>query len=305
MARTYFTSPDYTRANAFDAIVQLSSRQLPDYYSKFTCKEKTDNIQVILGTQGGFGSAPPMIDGDNFTVRDFTTPYKRAYDIIKRGFAFAYTTLASQSDPFGLLKRRGTLMVKSIKLAMDYDAAEFLNLATNAAVTTPDGVVLASASHLYSAGTFSNILTSNPVLSYNSMSLARQAQALFINHEGDPDPRMGPYNLLVPPALEFVAKEIVKSTDRPDTADRAKNVVADPETIKIVVSPFFTSTTAWALVQASEDDNPLCMFERRGLETNVFNGLGLNDAYTYSVNAVWVKAPKDARGFVYSSGAGS
>lgn len=300
--RTYSTSPLYTRQNAFDGIVRLSSRRITPIWNRFVRVEKTSNIKYIAGTQSGFGAAPVVLDGDNYTTQDFATPFRREYDIVKYGFMFPVTTLAEGSDPYKLIQQRTPLMLKSINTAVEFDMAEFVNLATSA-VTCPDGVVLASASHLRLGGTFSNILTGNPVLSYNAVSLAKQAMTRFVNHEGEPDPRMGPYNLIVPPELEFIAKEIEQSPDRPDTADRAKNVVSSQ--INVIVNPYLTSTTAWALVQASEEDNPLLMALRRDVENNVADWRGINDSWMYSINKVWAKLPKDARGFVYSSGAGS
>lgn len=68
-----------------------------------------------------------------------------------------------------------------------------------------------------------------------------------------------PKILLVPPALEFTARELVESQYDPDTGNNSVNTI-QTRSLEIIVDPFLTSTTAWFLIG---DDNPIITFLRR------------------------------------------
>ena len=90
---------------------------------------------------------------------------------------------------------------------------------------TPDGLALFSASHsspVNPAYTFSNALSANPVLSREAIVNARVKGATFkdpagINRPIDYD------TLIISPALEDLAEQLIYSPDMPTTANRAIN----------------------------------------------------------------------------------
>ncbi len=55
-----------------------------------------------------------------------------------------------------------------------------------------------------------------------------------------------PNRMLVPPDLEFDAKEILNSTNRPDTANRVENVTKGM--LSLIVDPYLDDTDAWFLL---------------------------------------------------------
>lgn len=68
-----------------------------------------------------------------------------------------------------------------------------------------------------------------------------------------------PKILLVPPALEFIARELLDSDYDPDSGNNAINTITTRK-LELIVDPFLTSTTAWFLIG---DENPLILFMRR------------------------------------------
>ena len=68
-----------------------------------------------------------------------------------------------------------------------------------------------------------------------------------------------PKTLLVPPALEFTARELLNSTYTPEDANNSINALQS-RGLTLLVDPFLTSSTAWFLIG---DENPIITFMRR------------------------------------------
>jgi hypothetical protein len=92
--------------------------------------------------------------------------------------------------------------------------------------------------------------------------------------------------LVVPPEEEWNAMEIVKSADRPDTANRATNVVRN--VLEVFVYDYLTDINNW-MIGPDQKYNRLKMFNRRELTISTYTD---NDSETN-----WVQAA-----FAYSQG---
>lgn len=68
-----------------------------------------------------------------------------------------------------------------------------------------------------------------------------------------------PAVLLVPPTLEFTARELIHSQYDPETGNNAINSIQS-RGLTLLVDPFLTSTTAWFILG---DNNPIVTFIRR------------------------------------------
>jgi hypothetical protein len=77
-----------------------------------------------------------------------------------------------------------------------------------------------------------------------------------------------PEKVLCPPDLKHVAVELLKSQDRPDTANRAVNTFY-MQNYSLAVSPFLTSTTAW-FAAANKSSHQLRWYERVSPETKTW-----------------------------------
>lgn len=77
----------------------------------------------------------------------------------------------------------------------------------------------------------------------------RTALAGFRRYRDDRNKRIPavsfPNRIVVPPELEWDAREILQSTNRPDTANRVENVTPS---LSIVVDPYLDDTDAWFLL---------------------------------------------------------
>lgn len=262
--------------------------------------------------EADFSIAPSIGQSQPLPIEDFETPYFKDYTPIKRALTAANSTETIQSDLYGVVKRTGVKLYRSVEKAFEVEAAAFMNLATatDSASTGPDGVALASASHPYINGTTSNIITSNPVLSQAALETARTMLMAQLSHKGDPMMFTGPFDLFVPPALQSIAERAVGARNygvagvNTGTALGNDPNVMDASMVRVIVNPYFTNTTAWYLRSRNEDDHGLRLITRRMPTTRVWDDEATDSVRT-SVTGIICRAIQDWRGLVYSSGAGS
>ena len=125
--------------------------------------------------------------------------------------------------------------------------------------TAGDAVAIFSASHIrLGGGLWSNLVATPSSLAATSLRAAIQQM------ENTTDDRqrvqiVKPTTLLVPPALEWTARELLNSAYDPESAQNAVNPI-QTRNLKLIVDPYLTSSTAWFLLA---DKNPVICFQRR------------------------------------------
>jgi len=128
-----------------------------------------------------------------------------------------------------------------------------------------DGVPLFSASHplLKVGGNQSNLLTVAADLAYDSVQAAMIQMENMVDDNGM-FRRITPDMLIVSPTSRFIANEILKSSDRPDTANRATNTIqyAENGMPTPIIWPFLTSPKAWFLL--SKQSGLVWYWRRKG-----------------------------------------
>jgi phage major head subunit gpT-like protein len=125
--------------------------------------------------------------------------------------------------------------------------------------TAGDAVAIFSSSHTrLGGGTWSNDAAVPASLSVTSLRSAIQA---LENTTTDRSLQqvIKPSKLLVPPALEWTARELLNSAYDPETGNNSINPL-QTRNLQLVVDPFLTSSTAWFLIA---DQNPIICFMRR------------------------------------------
>lgn len=125
----------------------------------------------------------------------------------------------------------------------------------------PDGLPLCNNAHPRSPEDLtvqSNI--GNSPLDVDSLEETRIAMMNWTDDRGKRMLRV-PNLLVVPPSLEMKAKEIVMSTDRPDTADRATNVRKGAYQVEVL--PLMNDSNDWFLIDSQQAKLFLKWFERR------------------------------------------
>lgn len=284
-----------------DAIVKLYHADRKVFYPSFTKTRSTNNYFDRISTEGNFAALSAVAEGANFPDIDYRNPFTMDITPVKYGGIFGVSSEAMETDKTGAIARKSVKLLEAADKIKEQLCADIHNLATSTSLATPDGVAFASASHLYNGGTFSNIVTSNPALSVTALETA--VQEIMYNQKddaGDPIQFMGPYILLVPPALAGLANRLVSAMKYPTTNNNDDNW-AGSMISKVVVNPYFTSTTAWSLL-AMGSKNPFVLLERRGVKIDAEESFR-QDGMEYRVSEIFARYAEDPRGFAYSAGA--
>lgn len=263
-----------------------------------------------LGSVSALPIATAVERGSSIPEVNLVRPFLRDYTARWYSLKWGLEKVAFASDVTKTLATGQDALMKSVYDAMDAESAGVLNLATDTSASSLslDGLPFASAAHLRLSGTWSNILTANPVLSMAALEAAKVALLQ------QPDYNDGFMNfpdkfvLYVPPALYPVALRVVNATGYMGTSTtgvaKAESInTMGPGQVRIVTSPFFSSAIAWMVMIDDPKYMNAGLLIRQAPEANSWTENNYA-AFYHSVSAYFTAYRGDGRGMVYSSGAG-
>ena len=161
-------------------------------------------------------------------------------------------------------------LANSFNQFKEINAANVLNNATTYDPTIGgDGVALASASHPYDGGTWSNTFTTQLDLNESSLIQAcLNVRANFVDEAGLKIMARAE-KLVIPVALTAVAERLLKTELRPGTANNDVNaVISMPGGVKeYVINDYLTSQYSWFL---KTNIDGLVMMQRIPFETDMW-----------------------------------
>jgi len=251
-------------------VVSLGQKKAPSLWSAYVREETTTFQREIISSISEFGYAPEVNEGTPMELNDLTSPFTMYVTPVLRGLGFAITELAKYTDSYGKISKAGMELMKSLTATREYNAANLLNLGTSSPASggtnTLDAVALFSASHpLDGASVASN--TAAGALANSTFEAGVQYASTVKTHKGKPDMYGGQLLLIVPPALEMVARRLAGADMYPGTNYNDPNPAGTR--VRPVVNPYLTSTTTWFLVPASQDYNPLTRMTSLPLSSDV------------------------------------
>jgi hypothetical protein len=195
----------------------------------------------------GFGLAPIKAQGGSVSYDSETQGFTTRYTHV--AYALGYIVTREERDDClyeQVSRRRAQANAFSMRQTKEIDAANVYNRATTSGYTGGDGVVLLSASHTSTAGTWSNILSTSADLSEASLEDLLIQIMTATNDKGLKIALM-PQSLHIHPNEWYNANRILKSALQNDSANNATNVLkltnALPKGIKM--NHYFTDTDAW------------------------------------------------------------
>ena len=243
------------------------------YILIFNEETSARQFEVSLGIEA-FGLVPHKPEGKGIQYDDPIQGYSKTFIHTTYGLGYRITREAYEDDQYKILGPRMSKMLgKSCAVTKEILAAALFN--NGFGDIGPDGVSLFNSGHpLEGGGAYGNRPTTTAALSQTSLQAAltsyRQTvdgRGLLIN--------LRPRYLVVPPQLEFYARELVGSALKPDSANN--NINAIMGSLDIIVWDYLTSPTAWFLVADKEDHN-LRWFNRRPLSFKDTDDFDTDDA---------------------------
>lgn len=214
----------------------------------------------------GFGVAPQVPEGTNFTYDAGGVLYIQRYVYQVYGLAFALTkVLVEDGDHIQIGTTYAKHLAQSMIETKETLCANVLNRAFNASYPGGDGVSLVSTSHPIIGGTASNQLTTPAALSQTSLEQILIQVRQAIDSRGKKI-RLNPMSLVCSPSNVFQAEVLLKSVLRTGAANNDINPVKSMGLLSKGQANLarLTSTTAWWVQNQCEDGLKLVM--RRRLE---------------------------------------
>ncbi len=212
--------------------------------------EKADEKDSSIS---GFGLAQATAEGAPVDYEDPVQGYDTTYSHIKYTKGFRITREMYDDDLYGIMRKRPAALGKSMRRTAEKLAADVFNNAFSTSYLGADGKPLISTTHPRSDGgaTQSNASSTGVTLSETNLETGRIAMKKQLDEKGQIID-LGADTLLVPVELEKQAHLIVDSTMRSGTADNDMNFYKG--SLNIVPWQYLTSTTAWFLIDKSENE---------------------------------------------------
>ena len=280
-----------------DMTVKLYQETAKLFYPLFTKSRSTNNSFDRISTAGTFQALSVVGEGTSFPDMDYRNPFVMDVTPLKYGGIFSVSSEAMETDKTGEIGRKTMKLLRAADKAIETLCADIHNLATSTSMTTPDGLALASASHLIDGAVASNIVTSSPALSATALATAVQELMTQPDDSGDPMYFTGPYKLLVHPSNADLAHRLVEAQKYPTTNNNDPNW-AGQMIDGVVVNPYFTNANKWSLL-SSGSDNPFVLLKRRGVRVSTDEDFR-KDGMDTRVDVIFTRYPEDWRGFIFS-----
>jgi phage major head subunit gpT-like protein len=249
-------------------------------YEKFLNVESSDKAYEDAIHFAGLPPMPEKTENSPVAYFDLIQGGTKRYVNLTYGMGVRYSLELSQDDLYGVIKKSPEAIVRGAMFTKEMVATNVLNLGFSS-TTTDDGVSLfnnqhpllggvaatnvlpGSANVISAAGTYPNRPAVDADLSFTSLQL------MINQFERMPDSRGLPIScrpacLVIPPELQFVAKELLGSAGQPYTGDNQINSLLDIG-LKFTINNFLTSASAWFVV-ADKSQHRLRMFERQNME---------------------------------------
>jgi len=231
------------------------------YPDVFNIKKSNRKFEQVV-SYVPFGDTKTKEEGDPYVMDLLKQGNTKNFQHTENGLGFEVTQTAIEDDVESILNRAGDWLAFSARYTEEGKAANPFNNGFTTE-TTPDGVSLFNATHaLKGGGTAKNTLSTAADLSATSLTQAlidlQTDQKDEAGHLANP---VNDWILYIPPALEFLAHRLIKSTGLPGSADNDVNPISR-RSIRIVVNPRLTDTDAWFLVAANKGNHALTFYRR-------------------------------------------
>jgi phage major head subunit gpT-like protein len=239
----------------------------PTIYDKVSTVKNSKRAYEESAYYGGLGLMTEKPEGENISYDDFIQGPTKRWTHKTYGLGVRITEEAIEDCLYDSVPTEMTDMVKELgrvgKETLEVLVNDMYNSGVSTA-TTPrlagDGVAVFSASHLLlNGGTWSNLASASAAIGTTSMQTALAAFENTVDDRGLQQVLVPKY-LMVPPAIEGKARELLQSTYTPGDANNSINWIKASRGLELVVNPYLTSTTAWYLIA---EQNPIITFMRR------------------------------------------
>lgn len=219
---------------------QLGKRNWDPIYPKLfnmgTSDRKFEKASILTN----LGYLVEKASGAAFTYEDLKGGFDRTQTHKTYALGVEISQESLEDDLHDLLKQAPRVLGQSVKHSMERDAAAIFNNAFAAGTTYGDGQPLLDTDHPRLDGSdMANKPSSNTDLTATALIAGIQNLRESLDHKGLPQ-FLKPKYLLVAPAFEQIATELVESKLRPGTANNDMNYIGKYG-LQVIVNPYLQS----------------------------------------------------------------
>ncbi|MDO8793692.1 MAG: hypothetical protein Q7J25_03635 [Vicinamibacterales bacterium] len=218
--------------------------------SVFSVRDMGNRPMVRTTSIASFGQVPIKVESANVTYDELAQGYDVTYQADTYELAFKTSKEALDDEQEESVSDAARALGASMTYTYNLDHAnQFIN-GFSSTTGSPDGSALFATGHaLVGGGTNANRAATDADLSTAALREALNVCGDTVDDAGKLIP-WTPQILLVPRELSWLAKELIHSTDRSDTADRATNVFKD-DGLTVVSWQYLTDPDAWFLLDSA------------------------------------------------------
>lgn len=227
---------DFLMINGIDAPSMV-------YQQVYKIKDSQRAFEEVL-TMAGLGLFDQLDEGDSIKYDRSLQGYSKRFEMLEYAKGTMITKVAMDDDIDGAIGDTVPMLAFSARASVETEAASNFNLGFTT-VTTADGVTFFNDSHpQVGGGTYDNLVSAD--LSQSALETGINLFDTLTNDRGlfeDWSARM----LLTPPALKWLARELLKSQLRSDSNINAVNALLD-EGLDHVEWRYLSNSTDWFLL---------------------------------------------------------
>lgn len=243
----------------YRAVIGTELKGAMSFYTRFSNMRNSERNFEDVFYAAGLPIAPRKFEADNITAVDALEGNDKRVTFEEWGIGVEISQVVWEDDLFAgkgsALRDSAKGIADSLRERVEVEAHRPVNAEGFDGTTftvLPDASGLFATSHVPVAGGEAAAQANRPSTDVDlSITSARDAHITAMKYVNDRGMRIPGFTnftrLIIPPDLKFIAEEIFKSTNRPDTTNLVENVTPDME---IMVSPYITDTDQWIMQSA-------------------------------------------------------
>lgn len=271
-----------TALPALESIFRTSLRMYPMQRERLFQVVNTDR-DIVQDTE--MGDLPGMIEIPEGTDYTFVAPrpgWNKTYIPKKFGLGFSISREMVDDAKWSVIGQMVADLARSASYSQEQSAMDIFNNGFTSTNVGGAGLPLFSAAQTLPSGlTFRNRPTTDVDLSQSALDAALVDYSTLQISDSGKILSARPRFLVVAPANERYAKELVQSALKPDTSDNNINAFRD-DNLQVLVSPLLTDPDAWFLAGAPGETG-LKLIKRQGIRTQSDESF-VNDAILYKTS---------------------
>ena len=244
-------------------VFNTSYKELPSVYDRvFNVLRSDKNYEEMLGMVG-FGYLAQTGELETTTLQDALEGFKTRFTHLKYALGYQLSQELIDDDMYGMVREFPSGLARSARATMEKISADVFNLGFSGGAPLADGQQLFSTAHpLKRGGTGSNKAATSADLGISSLRQGVIDLRKVTDDSAIPIAGSQEINLLVSPEGEFDAAEIIKSVERPDTANRAINALAQLRRWNLIVWDYLTDADAFFLGYPKGQHKLVCFIRK-------------------------------------------